>query len=85
MHKTVGKADRAVRVVLGAGAVAGSGVLGFSTAWGIVLLAAGAVMVVTAVSGYCPLYSLLGIETTATEPQSGSRDETDASPLSRAA
>jgi len=63
MHKTVGKADRVVRVVL----------------------AAGAVMVVTAVSGYCPLYSLLGIETTATEHQSGSRDETDASPLSRAA
>ena len=68
MKKNMGTADRALRVVVAAGAVAGSGVIGFTTAWGIVLLAVAAVMVVTALSGYCPLYSLLRVETT------GSRD-----------
>lgn len=64
MKKTVGKSDRALRILVAAGAVVGSGVLGFSTGWGIVLLVAAAVMVVTSASGYCPLYSLLGIHTT---------------------
>ncbi len=63
MKKNMGTADRAVRVVVAAGAVAGSGVLGFSTAWGIVLLAAAAVMAGTAAIGYCPLYRILGITT----------------------
>lgn len=66
MEKTVGTTDRALRVLLAAGAIAGSGVLGFSSAGGIVLLVVAAVMVVTAASGYCPLYSLLGIKTTGT-------------------
>jgi dienelactone hydrolase len=66
MEKTVGTTDRAVRVLLAAGAVAGSGVLGFSSAGGIVLLVVAAIMVVTAASGYCPVYSLLGIKTTGT-------------------
>jgi hypothetical protein len=39
-------------------------VLGFSTAWGIVLLVVAAVMAVTAASGYCPIYHLLDIKTT---------------------
>lgn len=64
MQKTVGKMDRALRVLLAAGAVAGSGVLGFSSAGGIVLLVVAVIMVGTAASGYCPLYSLLGIRTT---------------------
>lgn len=68
MQKTVGKTDRALRVLLAAGAVAGSGVLGFSTAWGIVLLVVAAILAMTALSGYCPIYSLLGINTTGTPP-----------------
>ncbi len=63
MKKNMATADRALRGVVAAGAVAGSGVLGFSTAWGVVLLAVAAIMAVTAASGYCPLYSLLGIRT----------------------
>lgn len=64
MKKTVGTTDRVLRILVAAGAVAGSGVLGFSTGWGIVLLVVAAIMVVTAASSYCPLYSLLGIHTT---------------------
>ncbi len=44
--------------------IAGGAVLGFSTAWGIVLLVVAAIMAVTAASGYCPIYHLLGIKTT---------------------
>jgi hypothetical protein len=64
--KNMGTIDRSLRVLVAAGAVAGSGVLGFSTAWGIVLLVVAAVMVATASIGYCPLYRLVGITTTRT-------------------
>lgn len=63
MQKTVGKTDRALRGVLAIGAVVGSGVVGFSSGWGIVLLVVAAIMVVTGASGYCPVYSLTGIST----------------------
>lgn len=63
LTKTVGTPDRMLRGVLAAGAVAGAGVLGFASGWGIVLLAVAAVMAVTGASGYCPLYSLLGTGT----------------------
>jgi dienelactone hydrolase len=64
MKTNVGRIDRGLRVLVAAGAVAGSGVLGFSTAGGIVLLVVAAVMVATAASGFCPLYALMGIRTT---------------------
>ena len=71
MHKTVGNTDRALRGVLAVGAVVGSGVLGFSSAWGIVLLAVAAIMAATGASGYCPLYSLLGIDTRGAKEEAG--------------
>lgn len=64
MKKTVGRTDRALRVALAVGAVVVSGLIGFASAWGIVLLVVAAILVVTAMSGYCPLYSILGIRTT---------------------
>lgn len=64
MRKTVGTTDRVVRLVLAAGAVGGSAVVGFGSGWGIVLLVVAGVMVATGATGYCPVYSLLGIETT---------------------
>jgi hypothetical protein len=63
MKKTVGSPDRAVRVVLAIGAAAGAGVVGFATVGGIVLLVVAAVMIVTAMSSMCPLYSLFRIST----------------------
>jgi hypothetical protein len=63
MSRTVGKTDRGLRGLLAVGAVVGSGLLGFSSGWGIVLLAVAAVMAVTGASGYCPVYSLLRVDT----------------------
>ncbi|MDA8359926.1 MAG: DUF2892 domain-containing protein [Actinomycetota bacterium] len=63
MRRTVGNLDRFVRFVLAAGAVAGAGVLGFSSGWGVLLLVGAAVMVLTGSSAYCPAYSILHIDT----------------------
>jgi hypothetical protein len=63
MKKNMGRADRSLRVLVAAGAVAGSGVLGFTTAWGIVLLVAAAIMILTSTRGSCPLYSIVRINT----------------------
>jgi hypothetical protein len=73
MQRNVGKMDRALRVLLAAGAVAASGVVGFSSGWGIVLLVVAAVMAGTAASGYCPLYSLLGVNTRGEQAATGQR------------
>jgi ribosomal protein L40E len=83
MRKTVGTTDRVVRLVLAAGAVAGSGLVGFASGWGIVLLVVAGVMVVTAATGYCPAYSILGIETTSCR-RCGSAGKSE-SPTTRAA
>lgn len=63
MHKTVGKTDRALRGVVAVGAVVGSLVVGFSSGGGIVLLVVAGIMALTGASGYCPIYSLVGINT----------------------
>jgi hypothetical protein len=63
MEKNVGNTDRVLRLLLAAGAVAGSGVLGFSGAWGIVLLVVAGVLVVTGTTGFCPAYSLFKVDT----------------------
>lgn len=65
MKKTVGKYDRAVRGVLAMSAIIGSAILGFSSGWGIVLIVVAAIMVITGTSGYCPAYSVVGIDTRA--------------------
>jgi hypothetical protein len=63
MKKTVGSPDRVVRVVLAIGAVIGAGIVGFTAVGGIVLLAVAAIMLLTAMSSLCPLYSMLRIST----------------------
>jgi hypothetical protein len=69
MKKTVGPADRTVRGVLAVGSLIGAGILGFGSGWGILLLIVAAIMAVTGASGYCPIFSLLGIDSL---PRSGS-------------
>ncbi|MFC0081046.1 DUF2892 domain-containing protein [Aciditerrimonas ferrireducens] len=64
MRKNMGTWDRVARGVLGAAALAGSGLVGFTSPGGIVLLVVTAVMGSTAASGVCPLYSALHIKTT---------------------
>ncbi len=61
MKPNEGKIDRIIRVVAGAGLVAG----GFfvSQPLSILLWAAGAVFVLTGAVGFCGLYAVLGINT----------------------
>ena len=57
MKNNVGSADKAVRAILGA-AIITAGVY-FKSRWGIV----GAAPILTALMGWCPAYSLLGVQT----------------------
>ncbi|MBX2969198.1 MAG: DUF2892 domain-containing protein [Cyclobacteriaceae bacterium] len=67
MKKNMGKTDKLIRVILGvifaalylAGIVTGT--------WGIVLLILGAVFITTSAVSFCPLYTLVGINTCATK------------------
>jgi hypothetical protein len=58
MTKNEGNIDRALRVVVGLG-ILSLAFIGPQTAWGYV----GIVPVLTGLVGYCPAYSLLGIDT----------------------
>ena len=57
MKSNVGKTDRTIRMIV-ALAIAAAG-LYFQSWWGLVAL----LPMVTAYAGFCPLYSLLGINT----------------------
>lgn len=57
MRSNVGSPDRLIRIVLGLGAL-GAGVY-FKSWWGAV----GAVPLLTALVGWCPLYSVFGAST----------------------
>ncbi|AFG38366.1 YgaP family membrane protein [Spirochaeta africana] len=60
MNKNVGNKDKAVRVILGILFVAAG--FGFGGAW-LALAVVGAVLLITAATGFCGLYTLLGINT----------------------
>lgn len=67
MKKNMGGADRIVRILLAALFAAlyfGGYVTGTI---GIILLALGAVFVLTSLVGFCPLYTLFGIKTCKTQ------------------
>ncbi len=63
MKPNAGSADRIVRVVIAIVAVVLAFVVGFGSAWAWVLLAVGAIMLVTAAVGFCPLYTVFRINT----------------------
>ena len=63
MKRNVGSTDKIVRAVIAVVALVVAGFAGFSSGWGIVLVIVAAIMVVTASSGYCPIYSATGIST----------------------
>jgi hypothetical protein len=63
MQKNVGSIDRAIRALVGIALLAVYFFGGLQGALGIVALVAGIVMLGTAAIGWCPPYSLLGINT----------------------
>jgi hypothetical protein len=55
--------DRIIRAVVGVAALVGALAIGIGTIGGVVLLVLGGVLVVTAATGFCPLYRVLGLST----------------------
>jgi hypothetical protein len=66
MKKNAGNVDRALRVVIGL-ALIGLTVTGTIGVWGWI----GIVPIATAAMGFCPLYSLLGMNTCPMEAKKG--------------
>lgn len=63
MAANVGTVDKIVRVSLGVAAAITAFVIGPATLPGIVLFVVAAIALVTALTGFCPLYRLLRINT----------------------
>ena len=63
MTANVGSIDKVLRLALAIAAVIGAYLAGMSSLLGIVLLVVGAVLGVTALTGFCPLYRVLGMST----------------------
>lgn len=55
--------DRAIRVIIAIAAVVGAAAVGFGSVGAWVLLAVAAIMLLTAATGFCPLYRVFGIST----------------------
>jgi Inner membrane protein YgaP-like, transmembrane domain len=63
MKLNVASPDRIVRTVLGIGAVVWAAALGWTSLGGILLIVVGAVLLVTAAVGFCPLYYVFKFST----------------------
>jgi hypothetical protein len=59
----VGTADRAIRIILGLGLIS-MVFVGPQTPWGWI----GVILVATALIGWCPAYTLLGLKTRKVDP-----------------
>jgi hypothetical protein len=65
MKRNMGTVDRVARAFLVApAAVVWAAAEGWSGVWAVTALAIAGVMVITAFVGFCPLYALLGVDTT---------------------
>lgn len=63
MHRNEGNLDRIVRLVIAAVALAIGVAVGFASIGGIVAAVVAVIMVVTAASGFCPIYAVLHLDT----------------------
>ncbi|MBL9046751.1 MAG: DUF2892 domain-containing protein [Tabrizicola sp.] len=64
MTRNEGNADRVLRALVGVLALLGAFAFGWFSGWMVWAAAAvGVIMLVTAATGFCPLYRLVGINT----------------------
>ncbi len=63
MNANVGTPDKLIRIVIGVVAAIAAFSAGVGSVLGIVLLVVAAIMLVTAFTGFCPIYRLLGVST----------------------
>lgn len=68
MNRNEATADRIIRAIVGIGALAWAGSMGWSSAGAIVMLVLAGLLIGTAAVGFCPLYRLLGVSTYRPEP-----------------
>ncbi len=73
MSRNESNLDRMIRAGAAVVALVVAFAVGASSVLGIALLVVGAILVVTAAVGFCPLYRLLGIGTHKSEPGLGTR------------
>ena len=67
MEKTVGTTDKVIRIIIGIILLLIAIAFPVGTAWTIILVILGLIALITGISGFCPLYSLLGINTCKTK------------------
>lgn len=67
MTPNVGQPDKMVRIAAAIAAVVGALLVGATSTFGIVLWVVAVVMAVTAVTGFCPLYRVFGVNTRSAE------------------
>jgi len=63
MTRNEGTVDRAIRLVAGLALGVAAFTVGLGTALGIVFAVLAAIMLVTAATGFCPLYRVFGLNT----------------------
>ncbi|MEZ5093468.1 DUF2892 domain-containing protein [Nocardioides sp.] len=63
MTTNVGSPDKIARIVLGVVAAVVAFLVGPASVLGIILFVVAAILVVTALTGFCPLYRIVGINT----------------------
>ncbi|HKI60655.1 MAG TPA: DUF2892 domain-containing protein [Mariprofundaceae bacterium] len=63
MKANVGTIDRVIRALAGAALLAFGILGGLASPWNFVAMGVGAVLLLTAIIGFCPPYALLGINT----------------------
>lgn len=71
MKKILGRTDRTIRIVIGAGLLAAAILAPIATGWRAGLITVAAIALITGVTGFCPLWHLLGINTSKHEDSSG--------------
>jgi hypothetical protein len=63
MKANVGTVDRIIRAVVGLAALLGAWAIGSGSVAFVLLMVVGAILLVTAAVGFCPLYRVLGLNT----------------------
>ena len=69
MEITVGKTDKVIRIIVGIILLIVAFAFPVGTVWTVILVILGIIALATAISGFCLLYSLLGINTCGTDAE----------------
>ena len=71
MKKTVGTADKVIRIILGIVLLVVAFTVSVGQALKVILIVVAVIALLTAITGLCPLYSLLGINTCKAKSKEG--------------